>query len=391
MTTLPEEKQCDLLQSNFWNDHFNFMWIMYVGTVGVKASAFATFVRTTTIDQPPVNGKNRSTNIQENERKRLHLFQCYLEAKVDAKIPLAVSSMFSNGSIKLTDITLLSHHITSLLFFMSTSSVQRWKSLELNNCNLQRTEMSRLLQNIINYKERLSTLKYVDLSCNNSSPWGVYCAIIKNCSVNSLTLCGDEGMMEYVKEITVSLQANVALQSLTLFSIGKTGVESIKAVLLNNVTIKRLNLSWNKIKSEGLKIISLHTSFLPIIDDAMQTKVTANNTDRVTNVNILYYVNYSSFSDARNYDSKTIINLFGEKINDDAAHVLAFGLCNNTTVEELNISHNYITNDGAVYIIDCLKYNKTLKKLNLSHNRINLSGMNKILKTKVQHYWIMLI
>ena len=376
VSTLSEEKQRDLLQSNFWNDHFNFMWIMYVGTVGVKASAFATFVRTINIEQPPMNGKNNSTNILENERKRLHLFQCYLEANVDAKVPLAVSSMFSNGSIKLTGITLLSHHIASLLFFMSTSSVQLWKSLELNNCNLQRTEMSRLLQNIITYKERLSTLKYVDLSCNNSSPWGVYCAIIKNCCVNSLTLCGDEGMMEYVNEITVSLQANMALQSLTLFSIGKAGVESIKSVLLNNVTIKRLNLSWNKIKSEGLKIISIHTSFLPTIYDAKQTKVTANDIDRVTNVNVLYY----SFSDARNYDSKTVINLSGEKINDDAAHVLAFGLCNNTIVEELNMSHNNITNNGAVFIIDCLKHNKTLKRLNLSHNGINLNGMNKILQ-----------
>ena len=372
VSTLPEEQQLELLQTTFWDDHFNFMWIMYVGTVGVKSGAFATFVRTITLE-------NELTTVQDNEKKRLHLFQCYLEAKVDAKIPLAVSSLFSNGSVKLTDITLLSHHITSLLYFMSASSVLQWKSLELNNCNLQRTEMGRLLQNTINYKERLSTLKYVDLSCNSSSPWGVYCAIIRHCCVNGLTLCGDEGMKQYSKEIADSLQANTTLQSLTLYGIGKVGVESIKTVLLNSVAIKRLNLSWNKIKNEGLKIISIRTLFLPISHNAMQTRATTGDPQGGMDVNVLYCVSHNLFSDTRNFESKVVINLSGEKIDDDAAHVLAFGLCNNTTVEELNISVNDVTDEGAIAIFDCLKHNKTLKKLDLSQNKLSVNGMNKII------------
>ena len=76
---------------------------------------------------------------------------------------------------------------------------------------------------------------------------------------------------------------------------------------------------------------------------------------------------------------KSIINLSGKSINDDAAHVLAFGLCNNTTVEELNISDNCLTDEGAIAIIDCLHHNKTLKKLDLSCNEITINGMNKIL------------
>ena len=372
VSTLPEEQQLELLQKIFWDDHFNFMWIMYVGTVGVKTGAFATFVRTITLD-------NKLTTIQDNEKKRLHLFQCYLEAKVDTKIPLAVSSLFSNGSVKLTGITLLPHHITSLMYFMSASSVLQWKSLELSNCNLQRTEMSRLQQNTINYKERLSTLKYVDLSCNNSSPWGVYCAIIRHCCVNGLTLCGDEGMQEYSKEIADSLQANAILQSLTLYSIGKVGVESMKTVLLNSVAINRLNLSWNKIKSEGLKIVSIHTLFFPTSHGAMQTRPTTDDTRGGTNVNVLYYVSHNSFSDIQNFESKIVINLAGEKINDDAAHLLAFVLCNNTTVVELNVSANGITDEGALAIVDCLKHNMTLKKLDLSENKISINGMTKML------------
>ena len=49
----------------------------------------------------------------------------------------------------------------------------------------------------------------------------MYCAIIRHCYVNNLTLCGDKGMDKYIKEITDSLQANTTLQSLTLHSTGK--------------------------------------------------------------------------------------------------------------------------------------------------------------------------
>ena len=41
-------------------------------------------------------------------------------------------------------------------------------------------------------------LEYVDLSGNEPSPLDVYCAIIRHCCVNSLTLGGDEGIKEYV-------------------------------------------------------------------------------------------------------------------------------------------------------------------------------------------------
>ena len=76
------------------------------------------------------------------------------------------------------------------------------------------------------------SLQYTDLSGNQSSPWGVYCAIIRHYCVASLTLCGDEGMKEYVKDTIKNLKRNPALQSLTLLKIGRIGVQSIKDVLV---------------------------------------------------------------------------------------------------------------------------------------------------------------
>ena len=399
VSTLPVERQLELLQRTFWDDHFNFMWIMYVGIVGAKSGAFASFVKMIKKEQIKMLGIH-------DKMKYLQLFQCYMEAKINTDMPPIISYIFSNGIIDLSGITLLSHHISSLLSFMSASSVQQWKSLELKSCNLHQTEMYNLVQHTINNKEKMSTLKYVDLSSNNSSPWGVYCAIIRYCSITSLSLGGDEGMKDYIKEITDSLQANTSLHSLTLFSIGKIGVESIKMILMNKFT-KNLNLSW----AEGFKS-NTKELFVANIDNAASTNA--------VNVSILYdddddddnddyddddYDDYdfdydydddddeyeyiddvsesSSSSDivySKKYKPKPVINLSGKSIDDNAAHVLAFGLCNNTTVEELNISHNEITDEGAVAIIDCLKYNKTLKKLDLSHNRINSKVMSKMLE-----------
>ena len=369
VSLLPEEEQLELLRTKFWDGHFSFMWIMYVGTVGIKSGPFANFIKT--------NILNMLYYIEKV--KCLHLFQCYMEAKIDTEIPLQVTSIFSDGDISLSGMTLLSHHVTSLLFFMN-ACVQQWKSLKLSNCFLQRVEMYNIMQNMLNNKERMSTLEHVDLSLNVSSPWGVYCAVIRHSCVSSLTLCGDKGMTEYIKEITDSLQVNTTLQSLTLFSVGKVGVESIKEVLTNNLILTSLNLSWEKYDNKNSETGRIHTLILPTKDSAMETREIA--------VNVMLYNNplcCRPFHKLKNTCTEilesTNINLNSKNIRDNAAHVLAFALCNNTTVVGLNISNNYITDEGAAAIISCLKHNRILKRLTLSQNRISIKGMNKMLES----------
>ena len=368
VSTLPEEFQLVGLQTAFWSGYFSFMWIMYVGIVGAKSGAFSSFVKT------------ELQNMFYDKVKCLQLFQCYTEARIDVEMPRVVSFIFSNGNVCLTGITLLSHHVTSLLYFMSASG-QQWKSLELDNCNLQRTEMYDILQSAISNKEKMSTLNFVDLSSNGSSPWGVYCVIIRNCCGESLTLCGDKGMEQYITEITDSLQTNTTLNSLTLFSIGKIGVESIKVILMNNISIKNLNLSWKKLKDKDIGNLKMHTRFPLTTDKTMQAGTAKDGNRIIVDVTILFDVKFSYSLNVRtkNHEPKCI-NLQYQCLNADAAHVVAFGLCNNTTVEQLNISNERITDDGATAIIDCLKHNKVLKNLNLSNNRISINGMNMMLE-----------
>ena len=359
VSNLLDEEQSSLMKEIFWDGQFNFMWMMYVGIVGVRSTVFLDFIADKSSTQDNVQINN---SIQRDKTKCLHLFQCYMEANISNEMPKAISSVFSDGNIILTGIKLLSHHISSLLFFMSNSSMQRWKALELANCTLGDVGMNSLLDGFSKNQNESLSLEYVDLSGNQSSPWGVYCAIIRYCSAASLTLCGDKEMKAYVEEITDSLQSNTILQSLTLCKIGRKGLQPIKAVYGCNTTLKKINLSWNDMTRTKINDV---TSIL------IQNKVTfSKHNYRVLDINILYSDNPESLPKNIDVSSKDI--------NDDAVCLIAFGLQNNTTVEKLDLSCNKITDDGVCDICNSLKHNNTLKELNLSQNKMTIRGATNI-------------
>ena len=336
VSALPSEEQLSLMQETFWNSQFSFMWMMYVGIVGVKSSTFSSFI---------------TSDIYSDKIKCLHLFQCYMEANSNTEMPKEISYIFTDRKIILSTITLLPHHISSLIFFMSTSSLQQWKILKLNRCNIGDIGMDTILEHFIKKDDAISTLEYVDLSENRSSPWNVYCAIIELCCVNSLTLFGDKGMQEHVKEITTSLQRNTTLQSLTLCKIGRIGLESIKSILGNNTTLKELNLSWGK-DAKGIKILHTESPY---------------GNDRVVNINILYDDYHECLSKA--------INLFKMNIDDVKVYLLSFGLCNNTTVKKIDLSCNSIGKDGMNRLSECIKHPILVECIDLSGNKSSPWGV----------------
>ena len=337
VSRLPSEEQSSLMKKTFWDGQFSFMWMMYVGIVGVKSEAFEAIA---------------VPDIYNDKLKCLHLFQCYVEAKSDAEMPKTISSVFADGDISLNSTTLLPHHISSLIIFMSASSMQRWTILKLYDCNLGDIGMNSLLEHVIKNNENISMLEHVDLSRNNSTPWGVYCAIIRHCGVGSLALCGDEGISEYTKEIADSLQLNTKLQSLILCDIeNNAGMLVINEILLNNITLKDLNVSW-KSYCKGTVVI--------------KGKMILATQDNMTTT-------FKRFP--RNFV------LFKENVNDIIMDLLCGRYNFTIQIQELHISCNNIVDDTAVFISDYLKHNNTIKVLNLSHNHITLRGMSKLCKS----------
>ena len=379
VSTLPCDQQSSLMKRTFWDGRFNFMWMMFVGIVGIRSNVFTSFISKHDTGGTIIPGNDvlsyhsryveLSHAIQNDKRKCLHLFQCYMEAKSDG-IPHAISTIFSDGNIKLTGIALLPHHISSLVFFMSVSTTLNWRILELKNCNLGNNGMNSLSEHLKKNEENASTLEYVDLSGNNSSPWSVYCIVIRHCCAHNLTLCGDDGIEEYINDIIESLGKNAKLTSLTLCNIGRSGVNSIKEVIVNNTTLQEVNISWKKLKREDTKDkthIFMHTK--------LDTSAMTSNNHKLMDINVLYDEYCEPMSNK--------INLSKKRINDDIVSIIAFALHNNVIVERLDLSRNSISYEGAAAIANCFQENHTLIQLDLSLNMMTSSGMNSFVESAI--------
>ena len=387
VSNLPSEQQSSLMKKTFWDGHYNFMWMMFVGIVGIKSDIFVNFVSNRGRVYARKSGIRMTESILSNKRKRLHVFQCYMEAKSNAEAPDVISDMFKNGSVIIDKEKLLPHHISSLMTFMSNSSMQ-WKTLELKHCKITDVGMNVLEQFI---SEKVSTLECIDLSYNESSPWGLYCAYIRHCSCNSLTLGGDYGMKEYVNEITESLQSNTKLQSLKLKNITKErfkpifevkalqnldlsnnnlsddGAITISDGLKYNNTLLELNISQNNITNEGTKNIT----------KAIQVNTTLRKLD-ISN-NILSDDGATAIGNCLKCNS-CLLELYISHIGitNKGTKEIADAIQINSTIQNIDISKNYISIEGLVYFMEAVKNNCTLQVVNITHNNVTRSGFTSI-------------
>ena len=330
VSTLPSEQQSSLMEKTFWDGRYNFMWMMFVGIVGIKSDVFINFISNGRVYRRR-SGVRIAENILSDKRKRLYVFQCYMEAKSSAEAPNVISDMFKDGKVIIDKVKLLPHHLSSLITFMSNSSMQ-WKTLELTRCKITDVGMNVLEQFIL---ERMSTLDCIDLSGNELSPWGLYCVAIRNCCVDSLTLGGDYGMKEYVNEVTECLQNNTKFQLLKLKNLTKEGFKPIFEVR----TLQKLDLSGNNLSDDGAATIS----------DGLKTNRTLLE-----------------------------LNISQNSIADNGAQEIAKAIKINLSLQNVNISKNYISSEGLLYFMEVVKNNCSLQVVNITHNNVTKSGFRNI-------------
>ena len=391
VSTLPSEQQSSLMEKTFWDGHYNFMWMMFVGIVGVKSDVFVNFISKGKV-YIRKSGVRIADNIRSNKRKCLHVFQCYLEAKENTEMPEVISSMFKDGKVAFSKVKLLPHNITSLMSFICTKQSIQWKSLELQQCKIGDTGMSVLQQFI---SDTTSTLEHVDFSKNYSSPWGVYCAIIRHCSVNSLTLCGDDGIGQYVNELKEVLQMNTTLISMKLSNINNNGAVNIAKAIQMNTTLQTLDMSSNEISDDGVIAISdylkrnsslekinlsknrITNEGAKMIAEALQLNTTLKQLD--LSINKMFDDGTTAISNVL-ITNKSLqeLNISKNEITNEGAKMIAEALQLNTTLKQLDLSINKILDDGTTAIFNVLITNKSLQKLNISKNRITNEGAKMI-------------
>jgi hypothetical protein len=168
------------------------------------------------------------------------------------------------------------------------------------------------------------------------------------------------------------LYNNTCLKKLTIIndSIGVSGIESIGYGLQNNNYLKYFNFKNSTIENIN-----------PIITGLM-----TNNTLQTLIISSLYVYNYTFLLLTELFKiNQSIINLdisdvtypeylfYGREIF--IYNILKF----NTTLEEINISSNFIDDDFVLILSNTLSFNKTLRIINLSKNNITNEGYNYIL------------
>ena len=392
VSNLPSEQQSSLMKKTFWNGHYNFMWMMFVGIVGIESDIFVNFVSKGK-KYKNKSGIRMTENILSDKRKRLHVFQCYMEAKSSAEAPDVISEMFKDGKINIVGVKLLPHHISSLMTYVSNSSIQ-WNTLELNQCDITDIGMTILEQFI----SENATFEYVDLRDNNSSPWGVYCAIIRYCRVDSLTLCGYKGIENYINEIKDCLQMKTKLISLKLCYITDIGAINIVEAIQMNSTLQYINISYSYISTQRflyfLEAVKNNCT-LQVVD------ITHNNFTRsgFTAIkqcieNLQHPIQIIASWNEINKGGKLVANIYTSRdpgnIKEDVwsfcecdGDHLVMCLCEclkeDHSVQKVNLSNysnstNKITNEGAIKIAEAIKVNKTVQKLWISFNNISDDG-----------------
>ena len=392
VSNLPSEQQSSLMKKTFWKGHYNFMWMMFVGIVGIKSDVFVNFVSKGK-EYKNKSGIKMTKSILSDKRKRLHVFQCYMEAKSSAEAPDVITDMFKDGTININGVKLLPHHISSLMTYVSNSSMQ-WNTLELNQCNITDIGMTILEQFI----SENATFGYVDLRDNNSSPWGVYCAIIRYCCVDSLTLCGDKGIENYINEIKDCLQIKTKLISLKLCYITDIGAINIVEAIQMNSTLQYINISYSYISTQGflyfLEAVKNNCT-LQVVD------ITHNNFTRsgFTTIkqcieNLQHPIQIIASWNEINERGKLVAKIFASRDpgnikkdewsfsecdGDHLAMCLSECLKEDHSVQQVDLSNysgrpNKITNEGAIKIAEAIKVNKTVQKLWISFNNISDDG-----------------
>ena len=424
ISILPSEEQSTIIERTFWDEHYTFMWMMYVGIVGTDSDVFLKFINSESL-----------SDIEKDKINCVHLLQCCSEAK-NNQVPDKISSVFGD-KIELAGRILAPYTFWSIISFMYKSDIQtRYSTLVFQSCLLDTDQMNLLYQFVINNPEKTSALGYVNLNFSRVSPWNVFCAVIRHSLVKNLTLYG--GRFDHAEELATSLSCNFTLNSLTLIMcgydvLGLSELQSIKNVLVTAKTsLRELNLSWEDSDIENINVLcstevenstTNHNITINILDNK-----TSDHTDQFLDLSNQLWKHYQITSlafilegrnrikildiscneliDDRveairycllNNDTLLELNMSNCKISgEDIANIIdasktlqvldvsynniyddeadLIGACTITSLQKLNISHNYITGQGATFIAQVISKNTSLQELDISHNNIQDYG-----------------
>ena len=230
---------------SFWHNHFVFMWLMYVGITGGQAHAFALFLGNSGFFATTGKASNKP-RWPLNIMQMLHVFQCFVEANNVKACNHLFEHIFRDGNIyikgaELSDTPLFSHHILSLVFFL-TKTPRSYKSLGFANCYFLDDAINTLEEYFLVYPEKASSIRTVHFE--NSyfvSNSGILGTIIKG---------------GYVSNISIANIGNCNINSM-INSLG--GNHNLNALTIQQMELEDINIELliQQLSGTKLKVLNL--------------------------------------------------------------------------------------------------------------------------------------
>ena len=221
--------------------------------------------------------------------------------------------------------------------------------------------------------------------------------LFHNTKLQMLDLSGNELTVSGYKNIFKNLHNMCALSSLKVShgTVVNEAADELVTVLLHNTLLQELDLSYNFLSIsncakifKGMENISnlevINVSHNMITDEAVDalTHILLCNV-RLKELN-LSYDNLSAsgiikiFQAMKNISNLETINFSHNMITDECVESIAAVLSRNRKLKSLDLSSNYLKYDGCIKIFNVLMNIKCLRKLNISCNQITATAVHNI-------------
>lgn len=201
-----------------------------------------------------------------------------------------------------------------------------------------------------------------------------WCQLPAESILQSLDLWNNKLLSRGAKLLAEAVATNCTLQTLNLSKnhIGEHGARHLGHALKRNTSLHTLELWDSHIKARGARYLAaaLHTNTaltslgLRENDVGITTDVRDGNVGAETELGAMLEVNTTLLT----------LDLWGNKICDEGAGLLADALTVNDALTSLNIRYNHVEKDGAEAFAAALKQNLVLQTLDLWGNKVGGEG-----------------
>ena len=218
-----------------------------------------------------------------------------------------------------------------------------------------------------------SSLRHLELECNNITEEGAACIIAvilsRNANLTGLKLNGNSLQSAGVITIAQGLENICTLRKLWLGCNNATKITAnkIEVVLSHNTNLIELDLTENSLMSEGIIQIARGLRYV----STLQKLWLRNNkaTEKAAG-DIAAVLSHST--------NLTELDLAGNNLKSEGIIRIAQGLQNVSTLQKLWLQNNQATEKAAGDIAAVLSHNPNLTELDLSENRLQTAGIIKI-------------